>query len=57
MKRVNNVSVNSFKRLKEHVGHDIECVTYGNDGVTWNVAIECKTCNEVLMDFDATEDE
>lgn len=44
-----------FKDLKRHVGHRIECVTYGNPPV--NVAVECVTCNEVLIDFDKEEDD
>jgi hypothetical protein len=43
-----------FKDLMKHVGHDIECVTYGDND---NVAIECVTCDEILLDFDADEDE
>lgn len=39
----------SYHALIEHVGHKIVCVTYGNND---NVAIECETCCEVLLDFD-----
>ena len=39
----------SFKELIEHKGHKIEVVTYGNDD---NVAIECETCDTVLLDYD-----
>ena len=34
----------------EHVGHEIEVVTYGHPPV--NVAIECVTCYVVLTDTD-----
>ena len=34
-----------FDCLKDHVGHQIEIVTYGGD---WNVAIECVDCCQVL---------
>lgn len=39
---------NGFADLKGHVGHDIACVSYGDA----NVAVECETCGEVLIDFD-----
>jgi len=38
-----------YKKIKRHVGHDIVAVEYG-DGV--NVAIECETCSEVIVDED-----
>jgi hypothetical protein len=41
--------------LKHHIGHKIVCVAYGageNEQSPANVAVECETCNEVLMDFD-----
>ena len=34
--------------LKEHVGHKIVCVMYGEQ----NIAIECESCNQVLMNYD-----
>lgn len=42
-----------FKELLNHVGHHIECVTYGNKetGVV-NIAIECQTCHEILFNID-----
>lgn len=48
------MSAYSYKELKEHVGHNIVCVQYGNGD---NVAIECETCNEVLIDYDKEEDD
>jgi hypothetical protein len=51
------MSVANFHELKEHVGHKIVCVAYSENG-GWqgdkylNVAIECETCNEVLLDYD-----
>lgn len=39
-----------FEDLKRHIGHNIVCVSYGMPIV--NVAIECETCNEVLLSFD-----
>lgn len=47
-----------FKELKGHVGHKIVCVQYGGPGGKgsvdgpWNIAIECETCYEVLLDAD-----
>ena len=43
------MSVSNYSDLLQHVGHSFECVTYGG-GV--NVALECMTCNEVLIDYD-----
>lgn len=45
------MSVNSYDELKFHVGHDIECVSYGGV-LNANVAVECVTCGTVLLDFD-----
>lgn len=50
-----NVGVHSFEELSQHVGHRLECVTYGDARDTHNVAIECLDCNEVLLDFDNEE--
>jgi hypothetical protein len=48
----------NFEELLKHVGHDIVCVTYGIKGQEpANVAIECETCNEVLLDFDRPDRE
>ena len=46
------MSAYDFKSLKAHVGHDIECVTYGID----NVVLECVDCGEILLSFDDEED-
>lgn len=43
------MSANNYKELIDHVGHKIVCVTYGEND---NVAIECETCNYVLIDYD-----
>jgi len=42
-----------YEKLKEHTGHAIDCVTYGDE----NVAIECLDCNMVLIDFDRVEED
>jgi len=44
---------NNYEDLLRHKGHKIVCVSYGDDN---NVAIECESCNEVLMDFDKEKD-
>ena len=51
------MSVSNIKELAAHIGHDIECVAYTNGTVVCNVALECRDCNEVLLDFDNDIDE
>jgi len=46
------MSAFDYASLKTHVGHKIECVTYGNPKTADNVAVECVTCHEVLLDYD-----
>ena len=46
------MSVSNFEELAEHIGHKIVAVSYGNPKEPANVAIECETCKEVLLDFD-----
>ena len=47
---------NGFKDLGRHVLHDVVVVAYGshdnpiNDEAV-NIALECETCGEVLLDF------
>ncbi len=48
------MSAYDHKSLKAHVGHEIECVTYG-DGE--NVVLECIDCGEILLSYDEEEDE
>ena len=47
------MAAHSYEDLIHHVGHKIVCVTYGDPAV--NVAVECETCSEVLMDFEKLE--
>ena len=42
-----------FNQLKNHLGHNIECVRYGND----NISIECTDCNEVLYSEEVDSNE
>ncbi len=46
------MAVSRYADLILHLGHKVACVGYGVEKVVENVAIECETCNEVLMDFD-----
>ena len=53
------MAVHSFEDLIGHVGHEIVCVTYGDEPDygdiskdNLNVAVECETCGCVLVDFD-----
>jgi hypothetical protein len=47
------MGVHSYGELRHHIGHRIVCVYYGKSGQDPdNIAVECETCNEVLMDFD-----
>jgi len=47
----------SFNSLVYHEGHNIVYVTYGRpNGEPVNVAVECETCNTVLLDFDREEE-
>ena len=38
-------------RLREHIGHNLRCVGYGN-GAPQNVSIECEDCCTVLYDVE-----
>jgi len=41
-----------YSKLREHIGHEIECVGYGRDKEPpENVALECLDCCTVLTDF------
>ena len=47
----------SYKQIKRHIGHEIVCVGYqlkdksGKVVTRWeNVAIECDTCSQVLVE-------
>lgn len=41
-----------FNKLRDHIGHAIACVCYGDDENVWNVAVECEDCGVVLCDAD-----
>ncbi len=42
----------SYEDIKQHIGHNIVCVQYAG---SVNVAIECETCNQVIISFDCDE--
>jgi hypothetical protein len=44
--------LDGYMALKYHVGHEIECATYGPVAKPLNVSVECVTCGVILMDFD-----
>lgn len=43
------MSASCYTDLKEHIGHNIRCVQYGDGD---NVAVECEDCHVVLLDYD-----
>ena len=49
-----------YEKLKNHIGHDIVCVAYGDIDNPDDFCIECEDCNEVLVSaetFDEEEEE
>lgn len=46
------MSVNSYDELINHMGHNIQCVSYGDWRNPDNVAVECHDCHVVIVDFD-----
>lgn len=46
-----------FDMLREHIGHNIECVAYKDkrNGDIVNVSIECVDCSTVLTDYNNPE--
>ena len=48
------MGVSNFDDLRKHYGHKIECVMYSDEHghIEYGIAIECETCNEVLLDYD-----
>lgn len=51
--------MSGYEELSIHIGHEIECTGYGEEGKPpWhNIAIECMTCMTVLIDYDYQIDE
>lgn len=38
-----------YEKLKEHIGHNIVCVAYGDINDPVDICIECEDCCEVLV--------
>lgn len=51
--------MSGYEELSIHIGHEIECTGYGEEGKPpWhNIAVECMTCSTVLVDYDYQIDE
>ena len=48
----------AYKELRHHIGHNVVVVGYGPEGEDpLNVSIECEDCGEVLVDFNAENEE
>lgn len=41
------------EKLKPHVGHEVVCTAYGDEGNPVNISVECIECNETLFSMDA----
>ena len=51
------MSVQNFTDLSKHYGHEVVVAVYTDSkGKVQNVAIECTECNDVLLDFDSTDE-
>lgn len=46
-----------YELLKNHIGHNIVCVAYGDINNPDDICIECEDCNEVLISAKTFEDE
>jgi hypothetical protein len=47
------MAVANYAELAAHIEHTLEIVIYGGDA---NAAIECINCDEILFDYDNTEE-
>lgn len=48
-----------YEKLRHHIGHDIQCVAYGDINDPVDICIECCDCCEVLVsaeDFNEEND-
>lgn len=52
------MSASNYIELSAHIGHNLECVEYGEIAPkpSANVAIECRDCAEVLVDYEESDD-
>lgn len=46
-----------YKKLKNHIRHNIVCVAYGDIDNPVDIGIECEDCNEVLVSSEDFDDE
>lgn len=52
-RRINSMDNNYlWEKLKKHVGHRVEIVTYGNENDPVDVCLECEDCGEVILDVE-----
>ena len=46
-----------YEKLKNHIGHNVVCVSYGDYYDPDDICIECEDCNEVLISTETYEEE
>lgn len=46
-----------YEKLKEHIGHNVVCVAYGDIDDPVDICIECEDCNEALVSAEDFEEE
>lgn len=46
-----------YELLKNHIGHKIVCVAYGDKDNPDDICIECEDCNEVLISSESFDNE
>ena len=46
-----------YELLKSHIGHNVVCVSYGDEDNPNDVCIECEDCNEVLISSESINNE
>lgn len=46
-----------YDKLKNHIGHDVVCVAYGDINNPDDICIECEDCNEVLISTETFEED
>jgi hypothetical protein len=39
-----------WNKLKEHIGHDVSIVAYGDVENPANICLECEDCAEIILD-------
>lgn len=46
-----------YEKLKNHIGHNIVCVAYGDIDKPVDICIECEDCGEVLISAESFQEE